>query len=429
MRLTVRGGRVVDPASGVDRITDLHVAKGRVVGLGEAPDGFVPDRVIEAAGQVVCPGLVDLRARLREPGLETKTTIAQETRAAAAGGITTLCCPPDTDPVVDTRAVVELIHQRAARAGMARVEVVGALTQGLEGQRLAEMGGLQKAGCLGVGNANRAVKSTEVMRLAMQYAATFGLTVFLEPQDPWLSEGRDAHDGAVATRLGLSGTPECAETVALARDLLLAESTGVRVHVGHLSTARGVEMVAEAQARGLPVTADVNVHHLHLTEVDLLGFDARCHVCPPLRTQRDRETLRAGVARGVIGAVTSDHQPHELDAKQNPFGATDVGISGLETLLPLVLRLAEDGVTDLAGAIASVTWGPARVLGIDRGSLAAGRIADVCVFDPGRFWVVTEESLVSRGRNTPFLGWELKGQVTHTLLAGRVVFERPAGGG
>lgn len=429
MRLTVRGGRVVDPASGIDRVADLHVAQGRVVGLGEIPDGFTADRVVDAAGLVVCPGLVDLRARLREPGLETKTTIAQETRAAAAGGITTLCCPPDTEPVVDTRAVVELIHHRADRAGMARVEVVGALTQGLEGQRLAEMGGLQKAGCVGVGNASRPVTSTEVMRLAMQYAATFGLTVFLEPQDPWLSARRNAHDGAMATRLGLSGASECAETVALARDLLLVEATGVRAHFGHLSTARGVRMVAEAQAHGLPVTADVGVHHLYLTDADLSGFDARCHVCPPLRTEADREGLRAGVARGTLGAITSDHQPHEVDAKQNPFGATDVGISGLETLLPLVLRLVAEGVTDLSGALATVTSGPARILGLDRGTLAPGRIADICVFDPDGEWVVTEESLVSRGHNTPFLGWEMKGRVVCTLLAGRPVFECPRGRG
>ena len=424
MRLTFLGGRIVDPANGIDRIDALHVAKGRIVGLGAAPDGFVADRVIEATGYVVCPGLVDLRARLREPGLETTTTIAHETRAAAASGITTLCCPPDTDPVVDTRAVVELIHQRAARAGMARVEVLGALTQGLEGQHLAEMGALAKAGCVGVSNGTRAVRNTEVMRLAMQYAATFDLTVFLHPLDPWLAEGRHAHDGAVATRLGLPGVPECAETIALARDLLLVESTGVRAHICHLSTARGVEMVAAAQARGLPVTADVNLHNLHLTEMDLLGFDARCHVCPPLRTQRDRQGLRAGIQHGVITAIASDHQPHELDAKLNPFPATEVGISGLETLLPLALRLVEDGVADLPQTLAALTCNPARIMGLDRGDLAPGRPADVCVLDPERLWTLTEDAIVSHGRNTPFLGWELRGQVMLTLLGGKVVFER-----
>jgi dihydroorotase len=424
MRITIRGGRIVDPAGGIDRIDALHIAKGRIVGLGAAPEGFLADRVVEATGQVVCPGLVDLRARLREPGLETTTTIAQETRAAAASGITTLCCPPDTDPVVDTRAVVELIHQRAARAGMARVEVLGALTQGLEGKQLAEMGALAKAGCLGVSNGPRAVLNTEVMRLAMQYAATFGLTVFLHPVDPWLAEGRHAHDGAVATRLGLPGVPECAETIALARDLLLVESTGVRAHVCHLTTARGVEMVAQARARGLPVTADVNLHNLHLTEMDLLGFDARCHVCPPLRTQRDLEGLRAAVGRGVVTAIASDHQPHELDAKLHPFAATEIGISGLETLLPLALRLVEAGVADLPGVLATLTCNPARILGLERGDLALGRLADVCVFDPERHWTLTEDAMVSRGRNTPFLGWELRGQVTLTLLGGKVVFER-----
>ena len=329
MRLTVRGGLVVDPASGIDRVADLHVAKGRVVGLGDLPEGFTADRVVDAAGLVVCPGLVDLRARLREPGLETKTTIAQETRAAAAGGITTLCCPPDTEPVVDTRAVVELIHQRAARAGMARVEVVGALTQGLQGQRLAEMGGLQKAGCVGVGNASQPVTSTEVMRLAMQYAATFGLTVFLEPQDPWLSAGRNAHDGAMATRLGLSGAPECAETVALARDLLLVEATGVRAHFGHLSTARGVQMVAEAQARGLPVSADVGVHHLYLTDADLSGFDARCHVSPPLRTGADRGGPRGGHLRPPAARSGRQAEPLRRN-RRGDLGSRDPAPAGAE---------------------------------------------------------------------------------------------------
>jgi dihydroorotase len=428
MRLTLQGGRVVDPANGVDRVTDLHVADGRVLALGAAPLGFAADRTLVVGGRVVCPGLVDLRARLREPGLETKTTIGAETAAAVAGGITTLCCPPDTDPVVDTRAVVELIHQRAARAGKARVEVVGALTQRLEGQHLAEMGALDKAGCVGVGNASRPVRSTEVMRRAMQYAATFGLTVFLHPMDPWLSEGRDAHDGVVATRLGLPGVPECAETVTLARDLLLVEATGVRAHVCGLSTARAVDMVAEAQGRGLPVTADVAIHHLHLTENDLLGFDARCHVCPPLRTVRDRAGLRAGLTRGVVAAAVSDHQPHELDAKLNPFSLTEVGIAGLETLLPLTLRLVDEGLLDLGRAIAALTSAPARILGIDRGDLSPGRVADICVLDPEAQWTLTEESLVTRGRNTPFLGWDFKGQVTHALLGGEVVFERGASG-
>ena len=428
MRITVRGGRVIDLANGVDRVSDLHLAKGKVAALGDPPEGFVADRTIEAAGRIVCPGLVDLRARLREPGLETKTTIAAETRAAAAGGITTLCCPPDTDPVVDTRAVVELIHQRAARAGMARVEVLGALTRGLEGQHLAEMGALAKAGCVGVSNAGAPVRSTEVLRRALEYAATFGITVVLHPMDPWLAEGRHAHDGAVATRLGLPGVPECAETIALARDLLIVEATGVRAHIAHLSTARGVAMVAEARARGLPVSADVNVHNLHLTEMDLLGFDARCHVCPPLRSQRDRDGLRAGLAQGVIGVVTSDHQPHELDAQLNPFAATEVGIAGLETLLPLALRLVDEGVADLSGVIAAMTCNPARVLGLDRGDLAPGRPADVCVFDLDREWTLTEAAIVSRGRNTPFLGWELKGRVTHTLMAGRVVHEEAGAG-
>ncbi len=423
MRTSIVGGRVVDPGNGMDSVQDLHLARGKIVATGAPPDDFRAERTIDARGCVVCPGLVDLRAHLREPGQEYKTTIADESRAAAKGGVTTLCCPPDTDPVVDTRAVVELIHQRAARAGFARVEVLGALTSRLEGQHLAEMGALRKAGCVGVGNATRAVPSTEVMRRAMEYAATFGFTVHLHPQDPWLAEGRHAHEGMVATRLGIPGIPETAETIAVARDLLLVEQTGVRAHFCNLSTARAVDMLAEAQARGLPVTADVNTHHLHLTEMDLGDFNAQCHVCPPLRTGRDRDGLRTGIAKGVISAIASDHQPHEPDAKLDPFTVTDTGISAVETLLPLALRLADEGVTDLTRVIAALTANPARILGIDRGTLNIDAQADVCIFDPQRTWTLTPETMISRGHNSPFIGWELKGKVVCTVMGGRVVYE------
>ena len=423
MRLTVRGGRIVDPAGELDRTDDLHIADGKVLTIGEPPAGFEAQRIIEAAGHIVCAGLVDLRAHLREPGQEHKATIASETRAAAAAGITTLCCPPDTDPVVDTPAVAELVHKRANDAGSARVEILGAMTRGLQGQQLAEMGALGDVGCVGISNATRPIESTEVLRHAMEYAATFGLTVFLHPEDPWLGRGRHVHEGAVSTRLGIPGIPETAETIGLARDLLLVEQTGARAHFCHLSTASGVRMVAEAQERGLSVSADVNAHHLHLTEMDVVDFNPQCHLHPPLRTRRDLEGLRAGLTATTISVIASDHQPHEADSKLNPFADTETGASGLETLLPLTLRLVDEQVLGLKEAIAALTCNPARVLRIDAGTLAPGARADVCIFDPDAFWILDEENMVSRGHNSPFLGWELKGRVTHTLLGGKPVYE------
>ena len=423
MRVRVAGGRVVDPRNAVDELADVWIAEGEIFRVGTQPDNFSPDRTIDAGGCVVCPGLVDLCARLREPGAEHKGTIASESEAAAASGITTLCCPPDTDPIVDTPAVVELILQRATQSGMARVEVLGALTLGLKGKRLAELGALGAAGCRGVSNAGRPIVDTEVMRRALEYAGTFHLPVFVHPEDPWLAKGRLVHDGEVSTRLGLGGIPGVAETIALARELLLVEETGTRVHFCRLSTAPAVEMVCDAQRAGLPVSADVAAHQLHLTETDVLGFESSCHVRPPLRTHADRDGLQEGVAAGTINAICSDHQPHELDAKQNPFSVTEPGISGLETLLGLTLRLVSDRVTDLSRAIAALTSGPAEILGIDRGGLSAGSPADVCVFDPSVRRRVESDTWVSRGHNSPFLGKELPGQVRYTLLGGRVVFE------
>jgi dihydroorotase len=422
LRIRIKGGRVIDPANGVDGVQDLLLAEGVVVGLG-AHDGFTADREIDARGRIVCPGLVDVCARLREPGLEHKATIASETRAAAAGGITTLCHPPDTDPVIDTPAVVRLVHQRAAEAGLARVEVQGALTRGLQGTQLSEMGALGAAGCVGVGNALQPVRDATLMRRAMEYAATFDLTVFAYPEDPWLAAGGCVHEGALSTRLGLPGIPETAETVALARDILLAEQTGARVHFCHLSSARGVEMVRAAQARGLPVSADVTAHHLHLTDADVGEFDSQCHVRPPLRTQADRDGLRAGVADGTLGAICSDHQPHEIDAKLDPFTETEPGVTGLETLLSLALELVEQGVVDLGGALRALTAGPGHVLRRPCGTLSVGAPADVCVFDPEAHWVPAHDSLLSHGHNTPFLGRTLRARATHTLFTGRVVHE------
>ena len=423
MRIAIRGGRVIDPAQQLDTVTDLFIAAGRIAGIGEPPADFVAEQLIDATGRIVCPGLIDLCARLREPGQEHKATIASEARAAAAGGITTVVCPPDTDPVIDEPAVVELIRRRAKAAGQTRVLTLGALTQRLRGEHLAEMAALHDAGCLGVSDGGRTIASSRVLRRALEYAATFNLTVFLTPLDPELSQGL-AHEGQVATRLGLSGIPVAAETGIIARDLELIRDLGVRVHFGRLSSARAVELVARARADGLPVSADTAIHHLHLSEIDLSGFDSRCHLRPPLRGLRDLEALRAGLASGVLGALCSDHQPHEPDAKQAPFGDTEPGLSGLETLLALSLRLARDGVLPLSTLLERLTCGPARILGLDSGHLSMGAPADVCIFDPDAEWRLTPDTLRSQGQNSPFLGWSLQGQVTHTLFEGRLVYER-----
>jgi len=416
--LRIRGGRVVDPASGIDRIADVWIADGRIAAIGDPPRAFPDYTPIDATGRIVCPGLVDLCARLREPGATHKGTIASETRAAAAGGISTLCCPPDTTPVIDTAATVELIRQRAAAAGGVRVHPLGALTTGLAGEFLAPMDALRAAGCIGMSQGDRPIPDTHVLRAALAYAATLDLPVVLAPRDPWLSTGC-AHEGAVATRLGLPGIAVAAETTELARILALAGDTGARVHVGRLSTAAGVDLLARARASGVHVSADVAAHQLHLTAEAAAGFDSTAHVQPPLRDPADRDALRAAVAEGLIDTICSDHQPHDPDAKLAPFGASAPGISALETLLPLVTALARESVCDLATALARVTVGPARALGLAAGTLAPGAEADVCIFDAEAGWTVDPERWRSRGRNTPFAGRQLEGRVEMLLIGGR----------
>ena len=425
-RIAIHRGRIIDPANSVDKVADLFIEKGKIASIGKPPAAdWNAQQDIDASGKIVCPGLVDICARLREPGDEHKASIRSETWAAAAGGITTLCCPPDTDPVIDTPAVAELIHHRARAAGYAHIVTLGALTQGLAGEHLSEMAALKSAGCAGVSNANRPVKNTQVERRAMEYAATFGFTVFLDAQDPWLTNGGCAHEGAVATRMGLPSIPAAAETAAVARDLALIEQTGVSAHFCRLTTARSIQMVARARYDGLPITADAAIPYLFLTENDLVDFDAQCHVMPPFRTTRDREALRAGVARGTLTAICSDHQPHEPDAKLAPFPNTEPGISGLDTLLPLTLRLVEEDLITLPEAIERLTSGPASILGLDNlgtGTLSIGTAADLVVFDPSEPWRLTPDKMCSAGQNTPFHGWELRGRVKTTLLDGEVVY-------
>jgi dihydroorotase len=418
--LSIIGGRVIDPASNLDLITDLHIAEERIIAIGSPPADFSADKQIDATGQIVCPGLIDLSVRLREPGAEEKGTIFSETRAAAANGITTVCCPPDTDPVIDSQAVAELLQQRAAKAGMAKVLSLAALTEGLKGQHLANMGILKGAGCIAVSNVLPIV-NTEVFRYALEYAASCDLLVFFHAKDPWLGNNGYVHEGAMGTRLGLSGIPEATETIEVARDLLLIEMTGVRAHFCQLSSARAVDMIKQAQAKGLPVTADVSAHHLFLSEQDINNYNTQSYVFPPLRTEADKQGLQEGLLQGTINAICSDHQPHEADAKLNPFSMAAPGISGLDTLLPLTLQFAEMRELDLMTALSYVTHKPAQILGLDVGNLAIGHPADICIFDPESCWRLSPENMRSKGHNSPFLEWEFKGEVSYTVINGRII--------
>ncbi len=423
MRILIKNGRVIDPANNIDKVTNVYIADGKIAAVADALNDFTAEQEIDASNQLVCPGLVDLSARLREPGLEHKATIVSETRAAASAGVTSLVTPPDTDPIIDTPAVVKLIRKKAQDAGYTKVYSLGAATQDLCGENISEMAALKAAGCVGISNALTPIKNPQIMKRIMEYAATFDLPLFLFSEDPSLRHSGCVHEGAISTRLGLPGIPEAAETVAVARDLALIADTGVRAHFCHISTTKALQMISRAQFDGLPVSVDVAAHQLYLTDMDIGEFDSQCHVRPPLRGQRDMRGLREGVCKGSIRAICSDHQPHEVDAKLNPFSQTEAGISALESLLPLTLRLAEESSISLSDAIARVTIGPASIAGLDAGTLGQGKDADIVIIDPEQYWKVCPENLLSRGHNTPFRDWELKGRAIHTLLAGKTVFE------
>ena len=423
MKIHIKGGRLIDPRNSIDAARDLYIAAGKIVAVGAAPAGFTASRTIDAAGKIVCPGLVDLSARLREPGFEFIATLESEMDAATAGGVTSLACPPDTDPPLDEPGLVEMLKYRARNRNKARVYPIGALTQGLKGARLTEMAELRDAGCVAFSHADVPLNDNQVLYYAMQYAATFDIPVWLRAQDASLARNGVAHDGQVATRLGLPSIPVCAETTALAVILLLARETGARVHLCRLSSAEGINMVRRARHDGAAVTCDVAVHHLHLSEMDIGYFDPNCHLIPPLRSQRDRDALRKALADHTIDAVCSDHCPVDDDAKQLPFSESEPGATGLELLLPLTLKWAEEDHVALPVALARITTDAAGILGIDAGHLSVGADADVCIFDPERYWKVEPASLLSQGKNTPFSGFELKAQVAYTLVGGQIAYE------
>lgn len=413
MNIEIRNGRVIDPKNGVDRSTSLFVADGKVAGLGEAPAGFAADKTIDAAGCVVCPGLIDLGARLN--------SIEAELAAAVAGGVTSVVVPPDADPPLDEPELADRLVHRGAEIGKARVLPLGALTLGLLGERLAELAGLKKAGCVAFSQANKAITDTEALLRAMEYAATFDFAIWLQPQDHWLSRNGIAHEGEVSSRLGLAGIPVAAETIAVGTIVQLVRDTGCRVHLTRLSSAAGVALVQRAQHEGLPVTFDIGVHHLLLTENDIGFFNPHARFCPPLRAQSDRQALSKAAAGG-LAAICSDHTPVGADDKLLPFGEAKPGATGLEVLLPLTLKWAEEAGVSLPDALARITSAPAAVLGLPGGQLGVGAAADICIFDPEATWQLTADALKSRGKNSPWTGYMMTGKVKSTLVGGRIVY-------
>ena len=426
-QLLIRGGRVIDPASGFDQTTDVRVVDGRVAAVGPAGDGGA-DRVIDAGGCIVAPGLVDLAVRLREPGHEHARMLESEMAAAVAGGVTSLVCPPDTDPVLDEPGLVEMLTFRAGKLHQARVFPLGALTRGLAGEVLTEMVKLTQAGCVGFSQAEVPLRNTQVLLRALQYASTFGYTVWLRPQDRDLGSGVVA-SGPLATRMGLSGVPVAAETIAVHTIIELMRSTSARVHLCRLSSAAGIGLVRQAKAEGLALSCDVSINSLHLIDTDIGYFDSRARLNPPLRQQRDRDAIRAALADGTIDALVSDHTPVDEDGKTLPFAESEPGATGVELLLSLALKWANEGGVGLVRALEVLTCAPARLLRPDHdpqtagaGHLRVGVVADLCVFDPAAAWTVTAQNLRSQGKHTPFSGYEVPGKVRCTVVGGQIAF-------
>lgn len=421
-KIIIQSGRIIDPVNQIDRVGNVYIAKGKIVSVGEAPEDFMADQIIDAQQRIVCPGFTDLSTRLREPGQTRKATFRSETQAAASAGITSMCLLPDTHPVIDNPAVAELIHDHAEKCGYKQIFPVAALTQKLQGQELGAMLTMKEAGCIAVSNANQAVSNLLVLRRAMEYATTYGLLLMYRPNDYHLSNNGCAHEGSIATRYGLPGIPEAAETIALAQCLELVELTGCRVHFSQISSRRSILKIQEAKKCGLNISADVAIHQLHLTENDIDPFSGTYHVIPPFRTVQDRQALRDAVAEGVIDAICSDHQPHDIDAKLGAFPETEPGISALETLLPLTLNLVKAGVLTLNQAITALSANPSKIIQRNSGHLTPGNTADICIFDPEYSWQINADTWKSQGINTPFWGHTLTGKVTHTLQTGKLLF-------
>lgn len=423
MNIHIKNGHLIDPKNKIDAKKDVFVVTGKIAGIGKAPKGFSADQTIDAKDMIVSPGLVDLCARLREPGDEYKATLESELHAAAAGGVTSLACPPDTDPILDEPGLIEMLKQRARKHNLARIYPLGALTQKLEGKTLTEMCQLSEAGCSGFTQAEKPIVDTQVLWRAFEYAASFGYTIFIRPEEPFLAQNGVAHDGEIAGRLGLKGIPSAAESLMVASILHIASETKTNIHFCRLSTADGVALIREAKKDGITATADVSTNHLHLTEHDIGYFDTHAHIKPPLRTIRDRDALCQGVLDGTIDAICSDHTPVDDDAKLLPFAQAEAGATGLELLLPLVLKWATTHKANLSDAIASISCKPAEILNIASGHLSLGANADIVIFNPKTDWQVNANSLKSQGKHTPFINMGVTGKVHYTLLNGQLTYK------
>ena len=422
MIVHIQHGRVVDPANGIDQVIDLWVSGERILALGECD--AVADQVIDARGKVVCPGLIDMHVHLREPGQEWKEDIASGSQAAVAGGVTTICCMPNTGPHIDHAAVARQIIERGRAVGLCRVLPIGAVTKNLEGKALTEMRELSRAGCVAFSDDGMPIWHAGVMRKALEYASSFGYLVIQHAEEKELTAGGAINEGWVSTQLGVAGMPVEGEDSMIARDIMLARRADARYHVAHISSQGGVGLVRQAQAEGLKVTTEAAPHHFALTEEELLGFNVDAKMSPPLRTEADRLAVVEGLRDGTIAVIATDHAPHHEDDKRCGLSCAAFGIVGLETMLPVSLGLVRDGVLTMSELIAKMSYNPARLLALDSGTLTVGALADITIFDAEEAWVLDRESLFSKGKNTPWHGRTMVGRVHYTLLAGKVVFNR-----
>ncbi len=422
-KILIENGHIIDPANHLDIIGAVSVADNKIISVGDIDADFTPDLTLDAKDKIVCPGFIDLSVRLREPGQTQKGNIQSETRAAAAAGVTSLCLPPDTQPIIDSPAAIEYIRDKAVQAGYDNVLPIGAASKQLQGVELSNMFALKKAGCIAISNANRPLQNLLILRHIMEYAVSHQQLLILRADEASLSKGGCLHEGAIATQYGLSGIPAAAETIAVAQTLELVKLTGCRIHFSQISCQGSAYKIQQAQKEGLKVSCDVAIHQLHLTEQDLIPFDSRYHVIPPLRSQSDKMALREALAAGSIMAICSDHQPHDLDAKLGTLPETEPGIASLQTLLPLTLQLVNDNALTLNQAIALLTSQPAQLLSLDKGSLTPDKTADICIFDPNTHWTVDNEHWLSAGKNTPFWGKTLQGQVIYTIQSGKIIYQ------
>ncbi|MBL7003120.1 MAG: dihydroorotase [Gammaproteobacteria bacterium] len=421
MKTIITNGLLFDSQHARSAKQNIYIENNLIISIEGEPENFTADQVIDAEGCWILPGLVDLKVRIREPGYTRKATLASETRAAALNGITSICIPPDSSPSVDHAALVDQIHHNNLRAGnQCHIYIVGALTKNLNGEILANMASLKNRGCVAVTNSLYPMHNNLIQRRAMEYASGLNLTVVIQPIDHSLMANGCAHESAFSTRYGLAPIPEAAETAALAKDIELVAQTGAKTHFGQLSCARSVEMIRQAKQNGLPITADCAIHQLFLTDQDIAQFDTNKHVIPPFRSQRDKEALRAGLADGTIDCLCSDHQPHELDAKLQPFPSSEPGVSSLDSYLPLAFKLVDEGVLSKELLVQKITYNPAQIFSLPAGKIEKGELADICIVKPDELFQLETEKLISAGKNNAFINWNFSYKVIQTLVAGKL---------